>query len=199
MPGQKKKGHCVHGQEDDTARDDGGVVHRVLRYGQNRGQREDHGDEQRPDDAVEVHRPPEPPIAEVERSGLEPHLRVMLEYPAEGDRDDVRDVERHRGEREYGVRRDRRSKVEQAGEDAEDGREPDRTQGGMGPLGDVAKVALVRETCRAFGFVEYARGSDGRWGECMHTFVTAKGIDGPRARLKGSLTDEERCETNKRL
>jgi len=100
----------------------------------------------------------------------------MLEYPAKSDRDYVRDVEGHRGERKYGVCRDWRSKVEQAGEDAEDGREPNCAQGGVGPFGDVAKVALVRKT-----------------------FVTTEGIDGPRACLKGCLADEERCEANERL
>jgi len=100
----------------------------------------------------------------------------MLEYPTERDGDDVGDVERHRGERKYGVCCDRRRKVEQAGEDAEDGREANRTQGRASPFRNVTKVAIIRET-----------------------LVTTERIDGPRARLKCSLADEERREANERL
>jgi len=75
----------------------------------------------------------------------------MLEYTAESNGDDVGDVKRHRGERKDGICRDRRRKVEQAGEDAEDGREPNCAQGGVGPFGNIAKVTFIRETCVVCG------------------------------------------------
>jgi hypothetical protein len=136
----------VHGYEDDAARDHRRVVHRVLRNRAVRRERKDDGHDERPRDARDVHRPAERPIAEVERTRLEAHLGVVPKDAAERDRDHVRDVERHRGQREDRVRRDGRGKVEQAREDAEDRREPDGAQRRVRPLGDAAKVALVRET-----------------------------------------------------
>lgn len=140
----------VHCQEEDTTRNHRRIIHRVRRHGQIRRQRENHRNEQRPDDTVEVHRPPKQSVAEVKRSRFELHLWVVLEYAAERDGDDVRDVERHRGEREYGIRRDRGSKVEQAGENAQEGREPNGAKGRVRPFGNMAKVAVVRETCNAW-------------------------------------------------
>jgi len=162
--------HC---EEDDAGRDDRRVVHRVGRHGQNRRQRKDDRDEEGPRDAADVDRPAEPAIAEVERARVELYLGVVRVRAAERDGDDVRYVERHRGEREDRVGRDGRRKVQQARENAEDRREPDGAQWCLGPFGDVAKVAVVRET-----------------------LVTAEGIDGPGARLESSLADEERCEAN---
>lgn len=46
---------------------------------------------------------------------------------------------------------------------------------------------------------QYARGVARDGTIYIHTFVATEGIDCPRARLKSSLADEERCEAYKRL
>lgn len=86
---KKSKSACVHGHENDAARDHRRIIHRVHRHGQIRRQREDDRHEERPRDAVEIHRPAEPSVAEVEGPGLELHLGVMLVDAAERDGDDI--------------------------------------------------------------------------------------------------------------
>lgn len=83
------------------------VIHIPRRDREDIWEREYHTYEQCPDYTHHVRHQPQPAVAHVERAGLEPDLRVVLEHPPEEDGDDVAAVQPYRTHREHCVRRDR--------------------------------------------------------------------------------------------
>ena len=181
-PGQCTYSSVVHGSRVDR---------------QLRRKRENDAHEQRPQDAVHVRDPSDDAVAHVKRPRSELDLRMVPVPPpatsppssapiplgnthkppldAPEDRNNVRQVQRHRRHRKDRIERNRARQVQQPGQDRDHGDEPDRAQRRLRPLGDVPEEAAVGQA-----------------------LVARERVHGTRRGLEGSLAHEERREADER-
>jgi hypothetical protein len=71
---------------------------------------------------------------------------MVLENAAQGNWDDVTEVERHGGKGKYRIHSDGAGEIEQTRENAEQRRHPNGTDRCHSPAADVSKVPTVRKT-----------------------------------------------------